>query len=887
MKRWISKMMAFVLLLAVASTMMPNTMQKVYADSGDPAMVKGTSVLAKNVNENGLQRIWFGRYDSPSTKKRMWYVIGYNGEGSNPASRKNLITILHKNIPIFDAGERFSGDSNVSNANQYAASSIVWVVNRYYNAWGDWKWNNSKEQKIIVGRTLEGGGSNYGQPGYDENKIKGQSFENAGFWLLSYGEAKALPGGIVHLYNDNCWWLRSPGEYDGKAAYCYTDYNMNWTYVSPGGVSTDTYQGVRPACDLDMNAILFTSAAEDGKASGSGADALTPVGTNKNSEWKLTIKDADRNNFDITTCEGSFDSESGAITFRYDGAKVESNSYISAIIVGSDDRIKYYGRIAEVSEETGLVTVNTSGKIENGDKLYVFNEQYNGNKTTDCASDMKEIALQTTVEHDWKEATCVNPATCKICGTRKGEALGHNYNEVVNDSAIEPTCTERGKEADMKCTNCGDVIAGAEIAALGHDWIVDDSTTADGWRASTTGTTIHEERTCNRCRLVEKREYELNHDHSSVPMSTNEGTPATCTTDGIKRHYECSCGYWFEIGSEGPVIDTPKDSDDFVIPALGHNWKAATCEQAKTCDRCGDTKGNPLTHDRLFIGWTWVGNEKDGYTEAIASYKCLREGCDSKKEMRITPTTRVIQPTCTEEGKTVYRVQISSTDAPDLTTRSNQKEAKLTDPTGHAYQEIENTTKTPTCTEQGKEADMKCANCGDVLEGMPIPALGHDWGAWTITKEATGTEQGEEARTCKRDPAHRETRAIDKLSGEANPSTGTGKLSKKANPLTVKGKKAAVKYSKLKKKNQTLAVTKVIKFTKKLKDKKIYKLISARKGRKSFKKYFRINKKTGKVTIKKGLKKGTYKIKIKVQAKGNSKYKASKVKKVTFTVKVK
>ena len=114
-------------------------------------------------------------------------------------------------------------------------------------------------------------------------------------------------------------------------------------------------------------------------------------------------------------------------------------------------------------------------------------------------------------------------------------------------------------------------------------------------------------------------------------------------------------------------------------------------------------------------------------------------------------------------------------------------------------------------------------------------------------------------------------------------------INKGNNPLTVSGKTATVRYSKLKKKTQTLAVTKVIKFTKKLNDKKTYTLSSAKKGKKSFKKYFKINKTTGKVTIKKNtkMKKGTYKVKVKVKAAGNSNYKASATKTVTFTLKVK
>ena len=44
---------------------------------------------------------------------------------------------------------------------------------------------------------------------------------------------------------------------------------------------------------------------------------------------------------------------------------------------------------------------------------------------------------------------------------------------------------------------------------------------------------------------------------------------------------------------------------------------------------------------------------------------------------------------------------------------------------------------------------------------------------------------------------------------------------------------------------------------------------------------------TGKVTVKKGLKKGTYNVKVKVKALGNNNYKASVTKTVTFKVKIK
>ena len=105
-------------------------------------------------------------------------------------------------------------------------------------------------------------------------------------------------------------------------------------------------------------------------------------------------------------------------------------------------------------------------------------------------------------------------------------------------------------------------------------------------------------------------------------------------------------------------------------------------------------------------------------------------------------------------------------------------------------------------------------------------------------------------------------------------------INKAANSLTIKAKTGTVKYSKLKKKAQSLAVTKVITFSKKGQGKMTYKKVSGNKK-------ITINKTTGKVTIKKGLKKGKYKVKIKVMAGGTANYKASAWKTVTTTIKVK
>ena len=93
----------------------------------------------------------------------------------------------------------------------------------------------------------------------------------------------------------------------------------------------------------------------------------------------------------------------------------------------------------------------------------------------------------------------------------------------------------------------------------------------------------------------------------------------------------------------------------------------------------------------------------------------------------------------------------------------------------------------PTCTEPGTEAYWTCSVCKkmfsdeagttEITEPIAIPA-GHDWGEWKVVKEATETEDGEEARTCAR-CEEKETRPIPKLVIEYRNTEGDGSEWKK------------------------------------------------------------------------------------------------------------
>lgn len=93
-------------------------------------------------------------------------------------------------------------------------------------------------------------------------------------------------------------------------------------------------------------------------------------------------------------------------------------------------------------------------------------------------------------------------------------------------------------------------------------------------------------------------------------------------------------------------------------------------------------------------------------------------------------------------------------------------------------------------------------------------------------------------------------------------------INKAPNTMKVKGKTVRVSYARVKKKAKTLNVKRVIKFTDMGQGTKTY-------AKKSGNKKITINKNTGKIKIRKGLKKGTYKVKIKVKDSGNAFYASS------------
>ena len=196
------------------------------------------------------------------------------------------------------------------------------------------------------------------------------------------------------------WWLRSPYAYVRTAVgTVFKDGNVRYS-------SAQNYWAARPAFNLDLNAVLFTSAAEGGKSDVLVDSNLTEVGTGS-TEWKLTLKDTSRSF--SASASSTLVRVGENLTVTYSGAGTGKNEYVSAMLADNSGNILYYGRIAQNSAN-GTASVEIPSDLTAGTyTLKVFSEQYNGDYKTDYASEFQDITL--TVKGKVSEQFNLTPGT--------------------------------------------------------------------------------------------------------------------------------------------------------------------------------------------------------------------------------------------------------------------------------------------------------------------------------------------------------------------------------------------------------------------------------------------------------------------------------------------
>ena len=341
--------------------------------TGSAAIQLGTDALNKTVNTASAPIVYFGQ--NHENKPAAWRVIGYDGNGVAAAAGKT--TLLAANN---------MGLSKFGASNAYADSALKEAIDALADKL------TAKETDAVEKRTLASG--NYDEENTDG--VAGSAVSNAVFWPLSSKEANAVNNDLRVVdpehpgWASSYWWLRSPDE-DYSTAFVAGRGEVRYY----GGYSTSKEFGVRPAFDLNLDSVLFASAAVGGKPDG----GLQPVSPNyTGNEWKLTLYDSKRNDFSRTTWEVSASTKGGTVEISYTDAKTGANEYISALIFDDVGNVIYYGRSnASLTEKDGTAQLTIpAGFAEGTYTLKVFNEQYNGDRKTDLASGFADVTL--TVE---------------------------------------------------------------------------------------------------------------------------------------------------------------------------------------------------------------------------------------------------------------------------------------------------------------------------------------------------------------------------------------------------------------------------------------------------------------------------------------------------------
>ena len=363
------------LIAAVVTAAAQSTMAK--------ALQIGPDALRTNANTADAGIVRFGGHE--------WFVIAYDGkDGDGGAIQytpegtespvalypEGTVTLFNKDAPTYGT-YNYQGSNNF-----YSVSLLKGRIDDIQNGF------SAEERAALASRTLEGGCGTYVSSDYDSNKIgDDDDMEDVLLWPLSVAEAKAVSVDITSTFQYE-WWLRTPGLNTENVANGKGSYNGGVSQI--GQKVSEGFYDTRPGCFLDLQSVLLVSASTSGKDGTVGA--LAAVGDYDGKDWKLTLKDAARSGF--TAFYGGADGD--VWTVKYGGAQTGDDEYISAAIVNGDGVVTYYGRLAAAEGGDGnTVSVDLAGKYGDGDTLYVFNEQWNGNGKTDYASALVAISPMT------------------------------------------------------------------------------------------------------------------------------------------------------------------------------------------------------------------------------------------------------------------------------------------------------------------------------------------------------------------------------------------------------------------------------------------------------------------------------------------------------------
>ena len=452
------RLFASFLSLCVAMTLLPTV---VFASASDKAIVPGTSGITGYDAKNSYDYIYYGQWEDAPLK---WRVL----DDQTNTGEEGLFVLSEDCLGTGNWGDIvFDDTSPVSNAWQ-GSDAQTWCNTLLTNNF------TPGEQGAVLDTTKSDEAYDSAQESFSasENILNGDKL-----FFLSAQEAETASYGFVddasrvakyQTLRNGQWWLRSPQRSGTQDA----------GLVQGAGWITYRYVGsdsmARPAFNLDVDSVLFTSAAVGGKVS---QGAISPIAAYTGSEWKLTLLDQIRSNFAAETTAKN----GNTLTVSYRNAATGANEYLSVLVADDSGAYTHYGRILQLDGTThgasGTVDVALTGIDLTGKTVYLFNEQYNGGaqddtKRTDYASPL--IALSTADVYD-----------LSVCGT---QVTSDNASDVLGNGAVSYDSATRtltlnnatlNPGADATAISVGEFAQGFTIRLQGTNTITSNGLAVD------------------------------------------------------------------------------------------------------------------------------------------------------------------------------------------------------------------------------------------------------------------------------------------------------------------------------------------------------------------------------------------------------------------------
>ena len=457
------RILSILTVLALCLGLLPTT---VFAVDGDKAIMLGTNGISGYDSTNGYDYIYFGNWEAldihTTSGPIKWRVLDDQTNTEKPG--------------LFLLSDRLFGEGNP------AGGGVYFKQNGSSNAWQGsdaQKWCqdfygksfSTGEQGAVLTTTksdaaYQASSGKHPLP-YGVSELKGDTVfflsaeeaENSAYGFID-DDARLAYFGNGTLYG--AWWLRSPVKQQGtpNAGTINRTYgNLHGMTVSRSGYSA------RPAFNLDLKSVLFTSAADGGKSADGMDSGLTAVGNYDGSEWKLTLLD-DSRDFDVTETDISGD-PGDTITLHYTGATIGENEYISALLTDQQDNVLYYGRVEQADDENGEISLAIPDTLAEGTyTLNVFNEQCNGDYKTDYASAFETFTLTVDITAPTLSAGSATrdsetAATVKFTS----DEAGSYYYAVVESGVAAPTIDTSGE--GTSCANGENAISLTTLSGMG------------------------------------------------------------------------------------------------------------------------------------------------------------------------------------------------------------------------------------------------------------------------------------------------------------------------------------------------------------------------------------------------------------------------------------